>query len=97
MVRTNHYACRNALQTSLIREKIRRRISSTINCEIQKSGAKLRKNLHFKTTSVQKKIVDNSIFTKKNLQIVSLSEFFNDLYYHSPNVLEERKIPSLCV
>ena len=27
--------CRNALQTSLIREKIRRRISSTINCEIQ--------------------------------------------------------------
>ena len=35
MVRTNHYACRNALQTSLIREKIRRRISSTINCEIQ--------------------------------------------------------------
>ena len=26
--------CRNALQTSLIREKIRRRISSTINCEI---------------------------------------------------------------
>ena len=27
--------CRNALQTSLIREKIKRRISSTINCEIQ--------------------------------------------------------------
>ena len=27
--------CRNALQTSLIREKIGRRISSTINCEIQ--------------------------------------------------------------
>lgn len=35
------YVCRNALQTSLIREKIRRRISSTINCEIQNLGAKL--------------------------------------------------------
>ena len=32
----HHYpVCRNALQTSLIRELIRRRISSTINCEIQ--------------------------------------------------------------
>ena len=29
------YVCHNALQTSLIRENIRRRISSTINCEIQ--------------------------------------------------------------
>ena len=29
------HVCHNALQTSLIREKIERRISSIINCEIQ--------------------------------------------------------------
>ena len=32
------HVCRNALQTSLIRERIRRRISSTIDCEIQNRG-----------------------------------------------------------
>ena len=37
------HVCHNALQTSLIREMIRRRISSTINYEIQNLGAKLQK------------------------------------------------------
>jgi hypothetical protein len=39
-----HPVCHNALQTSLIREQIKRRISSTINCEIPKTGAKVHKN-----------------------------------------------------
>ena len=36
--------CHNALQTSRIREQIQRRISSTINCEILKTAAKVQKN-----------------------------------------------------
>jgi len=37
------HVCHNALQTSLIREQIKRRISSTIHFEIPKSAAKVRK------------------------------------------------------
>ena len=39
------HVCHNALQTSLIREQIKRRISGTIICEIPKTGAKVRKNV----------------------------------------------------
>ena len=55
--------CHNALQTSRIREQIQRRISSTINYEIPKTGAKVLKN-HEK---------NNFFFKKKSLSHPSLA------------------------
>ena len=59
------HVCHNALQTSLIREHIRRRISSTINCEIQNLGAKLQKKSQFRA-SILSKILQTNRFLSMN-------------------------------
>lgn len=54
------HVCHNALQTSLIREQIRRRISSTINCEI------LNRMQNYKTIANRQKILCN-VFNQKSI------------------------------
>ena len=57
--------CRNALQTSLIREKIRRRISSTINCEIQNRVQNYKKIFNFEPP-IPQNLANKSIFEYKS-------------------------------
>jgi len=89
------YVCHNALQTSLIRERIKRRISSTINCEIPKNGCKGTKKIRITKKNPQTnsryatlfrfKIVRNPrIYIKKGTCPIASKSL---ILYHRVNLL----------